>query len=143
MSATITAGVNNTNIPIEAWQLTMNLASAITEADVGKAVSLDTSAPDTVKLATANEAIFGRLETFAHRTTEGFKTGTVSIQGVLLFPCVTSTPALGANVVGGATAGLVQTAGAPADLTAASVVRRAVVIRRYDTLKTVTVLLGT
>lgn len=142
MSGVMTAGVNNNNIHQENWHIPFLLASAIVAADVGKAVALDTAAANTVKLAGDNDQVLGRLETFEDRTTEGIKVGTVAIQGILVLPCVTSTPALGARVTGSSTGGLVKTAGTPADATAAAGQRQNIVIARDDTAKTVTVVLG-
>lgn len=44
------------------WLFTMNLAAGIDEDDLGKAVSIDSSAANTVKLAGDGDVIFGRLE---------------------------------------------------------------------------------
>jgi hypothetical protein len=61
----------------EDFTFTMNLASGITAADVGKAVALDTAA-NTVKLAGDGDNIYGRLETFEDRKQQGIKVGAVS-----------------------------------------------------------------
>ena len=139
MSGAMTAGVNTDNIHIEAWHVTMALNAAIVAADVGKAVSLDAAA-NTVKLAADNDQIFGRLETFEDRVSEGLKVGTVALAGILVLPTVSTVPALGANVAGGG-AGEVKTAAAPADATAAALVRVNQVIARDATNRRVTVVL--
>jgi hypothetical protein len=61
-------------------QLTFKLKSGITTSDVGKAVSLDTSAANTVKLAGDGDVIIGRLETVEDRTNEGTLLGTVALR---------------------------------------------------------------
>lgn len=141
MSGALTSGVNNDNIHVEVWMLTMNLASGIVAADVGKAVALDTAAANTVKLAGDGDQIFGRLETFEDRTTEGLKTGSVARQGSLVLPTVSSVPALGVYVIGGGS-GQVKAMVAPADLTAAGQHRPCQVIARDATNRLVTVVLG-
>ena len=67
-------------------QYTFLLASGITEADVGKAVALDTSAANTVKLAGDGDAVLGRLEIVEDRVNEGILVGTVATQGGYRFP---------------------------------------------------------
>jgi hypothetical protein len=140
MSQTMTAGVNSSNILVDAWQMPFNLASAIVAADVGKAVSIDTTAAFTVKLAADNDEIIGRLETFEDRTVEGLKTGTVAMQGIMVFPTVVTVPALGDNVAGGGS-GQVKTATAPGTATAAALVRVNTVIARDATNRLVTVII--
>ncbi len=145
MSGAITSGVSLGNILMSAWQVTMNLASGITEAHIGRAVSLDTSANATVKLATAGEEIFGRLETFENRLSEGLRVGSISTKGFVTFPSDPTIPAIGATIVGGDTNGLVKTAVVPGSPTAAqqvAVQRQALVVERNTTAVTVTVLLG-
>lgn len=66
--------------------LTFNLASGITASDVGKAVSVDTSANNTVKLAGDGDEIIGRLETVELRTQEGLNVGTVALRFAQLLP---------------------------------------------------------
>lgn len=60
--------------------LTVKLNSAITAADIGKALSQDTSADNTVKLAADGEVIVGVLSTFEDRTIEGQKVGTMKFR---------------------------------------------------------------
>ena len=79
-------------------------------ADAGvKAVSLDTSAANTVKLAVDGDKILGRLEVYEDRTVEGIVTGTVALKGGVKFivnPDATDspdeTPAVGDYLVGAA-----------------------------------------
>lgn len=97
-------------------QYTFLLASGITQADVGKAVTLDLTAANTVKLAADNDRILGRLHSVEGRTQEGpiARTGAVGLAGgydFLVNPQATAsspdeTPAIGDYIVGGtATAG--------------------------------------
>lgn len=64
----------------ETFQLTCNLAVGVVAADVGKAVSQDTSADNQVKLAGAGEAIVGSLYTVEPRVNEGTNIGTVEFK---------------------------------------------------------------
>lgn len=88
--------------------LTFNLDAAIVPADVGKAVSIDTSGPNKVKLAGDGDAIVGRLSTVEIRTVEGINVGAVELQFANTLP-------LGAGAsVGLAVGDTVQGAGAGA-----------------------------
>lgn len=91
----------------EDFTFTYNLDAAITVADVGKAVMLDTSGPNKVKLATDNAAVFGRLETFEDRKQEGMKVGAVSRKFRSKLPS-TGVLVVGDTATGSATAGSVK-----------------------------------
>lgn len=82
----IGAGVSLSGIFMENWQITFNLKTGIVAADIGKAVTLDVSADNTVMLATDGDPILGRLETVENRVVEGVLVGTVSLKGALKFP---------------------------------------------------------
>lgn len=87
------------------FRFTFAVSGAVTAADVGKAVALDTTTPNTVKLAGDGDAIFGRLEVLEDRTQEGLKVGTVSRKLRAKLPVKTglnalNTPAIGDTVVG-------------------------------------------
>lgn len=93
------------------FQYTFLVSSATgeaTEDDAGiKAVSLDTSAANTVKLATDGEKLLGRLEIYEDRVVEGIVTGMVALKGGIKFyvnPNATAspdeTPEVGDNLVG-------------------------------------------
>lgn len=58
---------------------TVNLATGITAADVGKAVTLDTSGANKFKLAGDNDRIYGRLEVVEKRDNEGTLVGNVKL----------------------------------------------------------------
>lgn len=80
---------------------TFNLKTGITQADIGKAVSLDTSAANTVKLAGDGDVIIGRLETVENRTVEGTLVGAVALRFAELLPIKSGeTVAVGDTVVG-------------------------------------------
>ncbi|WP_353645760.1 hypothetical protein [Mesorhizobium sp. WSM2239] len=97
----------------EVSSLTFNLNAATTKDDIGKAVSLDTAAPNTVKLAADGETIIGRLASFEDRTVEGSKVGAVELQFANTLPIkAASGVAVGSTVVG-AGGGEVKPAAAP------------------------------
>lgn len=91
----------------EDFIFTMLVSGAVTVNDVGKAVALDLTAPNTVKLAGDGDAVFGRLETFEDRTQEGIKVGAVSRKFRTILP-TSAQLAVGDEVVGSATAGAVK-----------------------------------
>lgn len=66
---------------VPANDLTFILADDIKEEHVGLAVMQDSSAANTVKLATDGAKILGRLENVEDRKVEGIKVGAVKIIG--------------------------------------------------------------
>lgn len=104
-------GVTLAGLPNEDAQRTFLVSGTVTQADIGKAVTLDTAAANTVKLAGDNDVILGRLESYEDRTAEGIKVGTVSHDGSMEFPvnadAVSSptdeTPDVGDYICGGTT----------------------------------------
>lgn len=68
------------NYHFEEWQLTFNLKSGITQTDRHKAVTLDASADNTVKLAGDGDPILGRLEIIEDRQQEGTLLGTIALK---------------------------------------------------------------
>lgn len=92
------------------FMFTYVLDSAITATDVGKAVTLDTSAANKVKLAGNADKIFGRLETFEDRISLGIKVGTVARKFKDKLPKTAAAIAVGDSITGSATAGSVITA---------------------------------
>ena len=107
--AAVALGVSPGEFHFEDHMFTFTLASGITVADIGKAVSVDTGAGMKVKLATDNEKIFGRLEAVEDRVQEGVLIGTVSLKFMGKLPS-TGTINVGDSVVGSATAGTVKAA---------------------------------
>lgn len=99
----------------EDFTFTYLLDTAITAADVGKAVMIDPTGTSQikVKLATAGADVFGRLETFEDRTQIGIKVGSVARKFRSKLPS-TGSVAVGDNVIGSATAGVVTTGAVPA-----------------------------
>lgn len=81
--------VSLNNFHFEDWQLTFLLASGITKADEGKAVALD-SVANTVKLAGADDEIFGRLEVVEDRVQEGKLVGTIALKFGAKLPIATA-----------------------------------------------------
>lgn len=78
-----------------------NLNAAITEDDIGKAVTIDTAAANTVKLAGDDDEIIGRLATFENRSVEGTKVGAVELRFANTLPVATgATIAVGDTAVG-------------------------------------------
>lgn len=70
---------------IEAFIVTFLGASGMTAADKGKAVTLDTSAANTVKLAGNGDAILGILESVEVRAQDGVITCAVATRGGFSF----------------------------------------------------------
>jgi hypothetical protein len=98
-------GVVTQLFSFEDFTFTMSVSGSVVAADVGKAVALDTTAANTVKLAGDGDQIFGRLETFENRTQEGIKVGAISRKLRAKLPVKTgltgfNVPAVGDTVVG-------------------------------------------
>jgi hypothetical protein len=105
----IGAGVSLQGIEHDDFHYPFRLASGITSADVGKAVALDTTAANTVKLAGDGDTVLGKLVSVENRVTEGLLVGTVALKGGFRFAKV-GTINVGQTVVGSATAGSVKAA---------------------------------
>lgn len=106
-------GLSNKGRYLEDFQEYFYLAAGITAADVGKAVEIDTSGEQKVKLATDGGIIIGRLEVVEDRKQEGILVGTVSLKGFNYFPRVAGggSADLGDTIVGAGN-GLVKAAAA-------------------------------
>ena len=74
-------GISLVGIPHSEFRRTVYLAAGITSADVGKPVTLDTSANNTFKLAGANDVIYGNLKVVENRVQEGILVGTIELKG--------------------------------------------------------------
>lgn len=108
--AVIGQGISLRGMTHEKFHYPFNLASGITRADIGKAVSLDTSAANTVKLAATGDKIIGQLVVVEDRSIEGILVGTVAMRGGFKFTQITSPAfpiAVGDSVIGGGS-GLVR-----------------------------------
>lgn len=117
MSIAIGNGQTLRGYQMEDWSFTFNLASTIVKADEGKVVALDTTAPNTVKLAGDNDYIIGILFSVENRTQEGTLVGTVELKFAEQV-ATTGVVAVGDTLVGSLTAGVGrvrQNAGATAN----------------------------
>jgi hypothetical protein len=109
--AFIGSGISHRGIVQEEFNFPFNLATTIVAADVGKAVSIDTTAARTVKLAADGDVIQGWLTSYEDRTIEGGKVGTVSMKGGTDFLRASGAPAVTVGaVICGAGAGEVRAA---------------------------------
>jgi hypothetical protein len=90
------------------FTFSMNVSGAVTLADVGKAVTLDRTAPNTVKLAGNNDVIYGRLESIETGGLDGMTIGAVSRKFRAVLPTDGTAVTVGDSVDGGATAGTVK-----------------------------------
>lgn len=123
------ANVVSYGFPIDPTIFTYLLASGIAAPDVGKAVSLDTAAANSVKLAADAEQIFGRLETYEDRDSLSIKTGAVSRLFKEKLPAASGHGIVVGDSVVGAGAGLVRKAAAGAESTG----NRTIVVETGDT----------
>lgn len=94
----------------EAFHLTMNLSGTVTAADIGKAVSVDTTAANTAKLATDGDVIIGRLASYENRTNEGIVVGAVEFRFANTLPIATGETVNVGDTAVGAGAGAVKSA---------------------------------
>ena len=97
--AAIGTGVSLRGIPVEDFEYTWNLNSAVAATDVGKAMSLDSTA-NTLKLAADGDAIIGWLVSYENRVQEGVKVGTVSHKSSSTFTYTSTAPTVGGQVQG-------------------------------------------
>src|ERR1044072_1811388 len=108
MSNVIGNGVSLRGLYHDDFQYPFLLATGITKADEGKAVALDPSAANTVKLAGDGDRVIGRLEVVETRVQEGINIGTVSIQGGLDYPVKAGETLVNGDSLVGAAGGLVK-----------------------------------
>lgn len=109
MSGVIGEGVSLRGTYFEDFHLVYNISGTVVAGDVGKAVTLDTTAANTAKLAGDGDVILGVLISYENRVQEGVKVGTVAEKFILTLPYTGTIPAIGVQVVGGTTAGSVKT----------------------------------
>lgn len=107
--AIIGQGISLRGMTHEKFHYPFYLAAGTVAADVGKAVALDSTAANTVKLAGDGDAIIGKLVTVEDRSVEGVLVGTVALRGGFRFTGE-GVIAVGDSVVGSATAGTVKAA---------------------------------
>lgn len=100
MASQIGQGVTLLGLEVSSDAVTVNLASDITEKDEGKALAVDASAPNTMKLAGDGDAIRGYLDKVEIREAKGV-VGTMYTRGWFKFPLKESdTAAVGDSIVG-------------------------------------------
>lgn len=92
------------------FQYTAKISGTVTTADEGKALTLDTAAANTVKLAGDGDAILGRLFRYEDRVVEGVKLATIETKGGMRLPKLESTVIAVGDTVVGDTGGLVKAA---------------------------------
>lgn len=110
VSNVIGQGVSTKGITQDNFQYVFNGATGLTQADIGKAVTLDTSGASKVKLAGNGEFILGRIFQVEDRVAEGIIVVTVETEGGVEFvvnPDATAsspdeTPAVGDYIAGAA-----------------------------------------
>lgn len=95
--AIIGEGISHRGLVSEDFHYPFFITGTVTSADVGKAVSIDTAAAYSVKLAGADEVVVGVLVSYEDRSVEGVKVATVATKGGFR---VTKAAAAGAIVVG-------------------------------------------
>jgi len=110
-------GISLVGIPHSEFRRTVYLAAGITSADVGKPVTLDTSANNTFKLADADDVIYGNLKVVENRVQEGILVGTIELKGGFQWT-KSGVIAVGGGVVG-AGAGAVKAGTNPRSLVVA------------------------
>ncbi len=100
-------GISPVGIPHSEFRYTVYLAAGIVAADVGKPVTLDTTADNTFKLAGADDVVYGNLKVVENRVQESILVGTVEFKGGFTWT-KSGVVARGDGVVG-AGAGAVKT----------------------------------
>lgn len=118
----IGAGVSLNGIHQEEFNYPFLVSGTVTQQMItdGGAVTLNTAANATVKIAGVGERIMGKLESYEDRVVEGIKVGAVATKGSYKFKYngngagSTTIPAIGGSVVGSA-GGKVEAAAASAD----------------------------
>ena len=113
MAGLIGSGVSLQGLVPQDFLATWNISGTIDKStDLGKAVSLDTTAANTAKLCASGEVIVGILASYENRVTEGIKVGAVAHKGFFKVPYVNGAsalvPVIGHSVKGSATAGSVM-----------------------------------
>lgn len=113
MAGLIGNGVSLRGIVPQDFSVTWNVSGTVDKsADLGKAVSIDATASNTVKLCADNSVILGVLTSYEDRTLEGIKVGAVAHKGFFKVPYVNGAaalaPVVGHSVQGSATPGKVK-----------------------------------
>lgn len=146
MAAIIGQGVTLRGYHFENWHLTFNLATGITKDHEGRAVALDSTGPNKVKLAGDGDPIIGRLEVVENRAQEGILVGTVALKFANRLPIAEGETVAIGNSVQGAGSGEVKAlpvtqdtdaSGGAVNIVAASHNQRNVVVEVSGTYATV------
>lgn len=119
MTNVIGAGISLKGIYHDDWQYPFLISGTVTAADIGKAVTQDTTAANTVKLAGAGDPILGRLEVYEDRVAEGIKVATVALKGGVRFPVKSGETVAVGDTVQGAGSGEVKALAVSQDTAAA------------------------
>lgn len=100
-------GISHRGLISEVFHFPFYITGTVTLDDVGKAVTYDTTAAKSVKLAGAGDPVVGSLVSYEDRVVEGIKVATVALKGGFQFTKAagTDTIVIGDTVVGSATAG--------------------------------------
>jgi len=101
-------GVSLQGIPFEDTRLTVKLASGITAADIGKAMSKSSTTANTFKLAADGDYIVGRLLSVENRTVEGILVGTIEFRFANTLPIKSGETVVAGDFVIGAGSGEVK-----------------------------------
>lgn len=97
--------------PFDLFTFTYNLDAAVVIADVGKAMTLDTTGANKMKLTANDSAVDGRLYSFEDRTQQGGgKVGAVERKLRARLTYTGTAPTIGQAVTGSATPGIVKVA---------------------------------
>jgi hypothetical protein len=109
--------VVSAGFPLDDFTFTYNISGAVDQTKLGNAVTLDSTAASTMKLAGDGAAVHGRLVSFEDRSQQGAgKTGAVQRKFKEKLPAAVGHGiAVGNSVCGSATAGLVRKAVAGTD----------------------------
>jgi hypothetical protein len=79
--------VVSAGFPLDDFTFTYNISGAVTQANLGAALTIDTTAASTMKLAGDGAPIHGRLQSYEDRSQQGAgKTGTVQRKFKERFP---------------------------------------------------------
>jgi hypothetical protein len=111
--------VVSSGFPLDDFTFTYKLSGTVAQANVGNAVTLDTSAASTMKLAADGDEIHGRLTSVEDRTLQGAgTTGAVQRKFKEKLPAAVGHGiVVGDSVCGSATAGSVRKAVLDVDAT--------------------------
>ena len=109
MAGLIGAGVTFKGLTHRDFYYPALISGTVTISDLGKAVTQDTTAANTIKLAGDGDEIIGRLEVFEDRTnTEGIVVATYSRLGGLKFPLKAAEVVVVGDSIQGAGSGEVK-----------------------------------